>query len=108
MRQLVLSRLDKLARNLWWTWNSTAQRLFASIDPVLWEATHHNPIKVMKLLSPERPDVIATDADFARRLSDCEKELARYLKSQTWFAREFGGKSPRLLVAYFCAEYGVH
>ena len=50
----VLSRLDAIARNLWWSWQPDAQRLFASLDPRLWEATHHNPIKTIRPQPEER------------------------------------------------------
>jgi len=108
----IFRRLDRLARNLWWTWNSSAQRLFASVDPGLWEATDRNPIKLVGRLSPERRELIGNDEGFARRMRDCEIELDRYMNARTWFDREFsrsGARSGRRpLIAYFCAEYGVH
>ena len=50
----VFTRVAALTRNLWWTWNPDPQRLFAALDPVLWEATNHNPIAVLAGLSAER------------------------------------------------------
>jgi starch phosphorylase len=103
----VLSRLDALARNLWWTWNPDAQRLFASLDPRIWDATHHNPIKTIKLLTPERRDGLEQDAAFAQHLERVERALADYLKAPTWFARNAKARG-NPLVAYFCFEFAIH
>jgi phosphorylase/glycogen(starch) synthase len=32
-----LEKLEKLSKNLWWTWNPAAQELFQSLDHELWE-----------------------------------------------------------------------
>src|SRR4051794_18479118 len=101
-------RLDTLARNLWWTWNPRAQQLFAALDPALWRATNHNPLRTIKLLTPERRDAIAQDESFARQLDACEAELRRYLVTRPWFDRAARGHDRDLLVAYFCAEFAVH
>src|SRR6476620_5909261 len=83
----VLSRLDAIARNLWWSWQPDAQRLFASLDPRLWEATHHNPIKTIRLLNPERREMLDDDAGFLAHLDRVEKALKRYMTARTWFAK---------------------
>src|SRR4051812_15746228 len=101
-------RLDRLARNLWWTWNPDAQRLFAATDPALWRATNHNPLRTIKLLPPERRDALQRDVAFANQLDLCEAELRRYLVTRPWFDRAAKGDDRDLLVAYFCAEFAVH
>src|SRR5687767_11336405 len=105
----ILHRLDALARNLWWSWQPDAVRLFASMDPALWRATHHNPIKTMRLLAPERREVVQTDPRFAQHLSRVERSLRDYLATKTWFERKYKSASKsKPLVAYFCAEFAVH
>jgi starch phosphorylase len=103
-----MQRVRELAMNLWWTWNPDAQRLFASIDPILWEATHHNPIATLELLSTERRGAIESDRLFADHLGRVEQALQRYLSARTWFARTARGSAWKILVAYFCAEFAVH
>src|SRR5205814_647260 len=83
-----LPRVAALAQNLWWTWNAGAQRLFASLDPLLWEATGHNPVKTLRLLTPERHDVLTADNAFVDHLERCENQLAEYLRTPTWFGRK--------------------
>ncbi len=107
-RPYVLERVAVLARNLWWTWNPDPQRLFAALDPVLWEATNHNPIAVLGSLSPERRATLQEDPAFAALLRDCERQLAHYLKARTWFQRTATLRQKRMRVAYFCAEHGLH
>src|SRR5829696_2781197 len=85
----VLARVRELAMNLWWTWNHDAQRLFESMDPPLWRATSRNPLKVLRLLPPERREAIENDTNFAAHLAHVEHELDRYLKSPTWFDRNY-------------------
>jgi starch phosphorylase len=103
-----IDRVRALAMNLWWAWNPQAQSLFAAIDPKLWEATHHNPIRMLHLLSHERKHMVETDEAFAQRLSDCERELKTYLGAATWFDRTYKSRKAKPLVAYFCAEFAVH
>lgn len=103
-----LDRIRQIAMNLWWTWNSDAQRLFASVDPCLWEANHHNPIATIDQLSPERVRAVQADDQLESHLTRVEQELKRYLVARTWFRRKAPGKARDLLVAYFCAEYAIH
>ena len=104
----VFSRLDALARNLWWTWNPSARLLLESIDPGLWNATNHNPIDVLARLGDTRRATIASDAGFAARLSKVEGELKAYLSARTWHQRNATGSRKKMLAAYFCMEYAVH
>ena len=104
----VLQRVATLARNLWWTWNSEPQRLFAALDPVEWEASNHNPLLTLGRLTPERRAALADDAAFCQHLVHCEAELKRYLGARTWFERTATPRQKRMRVAYFCAEFGLH
>jgi starch phosphorylase len=101
-------RLHYLANNLWWSWNPKAQSLFAALDPKLWEATHHNPLRTLSLLSPERKELIETDPAFLDRLTASEGDLRTYLATKTWFNRTHKPAGKKPLVAYFCAEFAVH
>jgi starch phosphorylase len=39
-----IERLQELAFNLWWSWDTEAQALFSAVDPQQWEAVNHNPV----------------------------------------------------------------
>src|SRR5919198_892469 len=42
-----LEPLSVLARNLRWTWHPPVQELFAAMDPTGWEASGHNPLRML-------------------------------------------------------------
>jgi starch phosphorylase len=103
----IQSRLANVARNLWWTWNGPARRLFAGLDPLVWEATRRNPVDTIQRLSAERIAALRGDDGFLGELWACERSLSRYLATKTWFARSARGAARNLRVAYFCSEYAV-
>jgi glycogen phosphorylase len=103
-----LTRLQELAYNLWWSWTPDARRLFETIDPTLWRLSHHNPVKLLHELKPERLASLNDDPVFIRLYSSVLKAYDEYMgASTTWFA----GRYPHLAkstVAYFSAEFGLH
>src|SRR5258705_212517 len=56
-----IGRLHELAYNLWWTWHTGAQELYASIDPGLWERSEHNAVRVLLDGDPVRLAALAED-----------------------------------------------
>ncbi len=102
------TRLESLARNLYWTWDAEMQQLFAGLEPLLWEACRHNPIRLLQQLGADRMAALVADASFLRRLGACERALRDALRAKAWFPRTHRGKAGRLRVAYFCAEYALH
>lgn len=104
----VTQRLRALAMNLRWTWDADTQRLFASLEPALWESTGRNPLSVITQLPAYRLEQLTNDAGFLARLSAREKELAAYLRCRSWFARTANVKQKRMRVAYFSAEFALH
>lgn len=104
----LIPRIEALARNLWWTWDAAARRLFAALDPPLGEALGHNPLATLAAVPRERIEQLEQDAEFLAHLDQCERRLAGYLGARTWFERTARGRDRRVRVAYFCAEYGLH
>jgi glycogen phosphorylase len=104
----LLGRLRAVAQNLWWSWNADATALMAGIDPALFAATNQNPVRTLKLLTPERRRAITEDPRFQARVAAVEKQLGAYLKSPTWFGALPGRNGKPLKIAYFCAEFAVH
>ncbi len=106
--QVALARLEELAQNLWWSWTPAARLLFETIDPTLWKLSHHNPVKLLHDLKPERMKVLAGDPAFVRQYSAVLKSFDEYLAAQgTWAATQqpqLSGKT----IAYFSAEFGLH
>lgn len=103
-----LTRLLELANNLWWSWKPDARRLFETIDPTLWDLTHHNPVKLLHDLKPDRLIALALDPAFVRQYSAVLKTYDEYLTAKgTWFAIRYPELSDKN-IAYFSAEFGLH
>ena len=82
-----LTRLQELAYNLWWSWTPDARRLFETIDPTLWRLSHHNPVKLLHDLKPERLASLNEDPVFIRLYSSVLKAFDAYMgSSSTWVA----------------------
>ena len=95
-----LAGLEKLAQNLWWTWNSEAQALFADLDPELWHKLRGNPVRMLLEVEPARLNELAHDGAYLERLEACLSSLEAYLARPR---RVAGGT-----VAYFSMEFGLH
>lgn len=104
----LADRLRTLALDLWWTWNPESQRVFAALDPVLWRASHHNPLVTLQIASPARMAALAEDDDFLALLNSSEQLRRDYYQTKSWFQRTATPKQKRMKVAYFCSEYAIH
>jgi glycogen phosphorylase/synthase len=96
----TFKRLQRISRNLWWTWNTEAAELFEMIDPLLWEQTNHNPIALLEALSSTQLEKLADSKDFMDKLSEISSRFEMYMAD--------ADKKPQKQVAYFSMEYGLH
>src|SRR5437762_5874767 len=77
--------LNKLARNLWWTWDQEAQDIFQELSPRGWQNLYHNAVAILHEVSDYELRVRLQDRDFADRVTDVLRAFERYLKDQnTW------------------------
>jgi glycogen phosphorylase len=100
-----LSALEELAFNLRWSWDDRTRDLFRWVDPDLWDASVHDPVRMLGLVSRERLEALAVDNGFQRFLGEVRDELRRYLEGDRWFQTRDSG--PLRLVAYFSPEFGL-
>lgn len=104
----TLIRLTELAQNLWWSWTLEARQLFETIDPTLWFYTHHNPVKLLVDVNPERLARLAEDPSYLRQYSAALKLFDEYCANgRSWFSTKHTGESKNT-IAYFSAEFGLH
>jgi starch phosphorylase len=101
-----LAALEALAMNLRWSWDERTRDLFRWVDPGQWDASIHDPRRVLGLVSARRLEELAHDAAFLRMLDEVHTDLLGYLSKPRWFQAKEGG-SPLRLVAYFSPEYGI-
>jgi starch phosphorylase len=100
-----LAALEELAMNLRWSWDAQTRDLFQWVDPDAWDATVHDPVRLLGLVPRERLDALVEDAGFMRFLGDVREELQRYIEGDRWFQSRQG--SPLRSVAYFSPEFGI-
>jgi starch phosphorylase len=102
-----IRRLPELANDLWWTWNTKAREVFRKLDYPLWRQTAHNPVLMLRLISPELLEQRAQSESFVR-LYDAGIEAldgARAMRD-TWWHRGYGDTNGT--IAYFSAEFALH
>ncbi len=100
-----LRRLPDLAYNLLWSWQPEMQRLFERLDPDLWEATEHNPVRL--LYETANLEAASEDAGFVDAYHGVLRAFDEYIDRRgTWMGRVY----PRMEgpIAYFSAEFGLH
>ncbi|GAA0980220.1 Glycogen phosphorylase [Nocardioides aquaticus] len=109
----ALDALGELAANLRWSWHPATQDLFAEVDAERWEATGHDPVRLLGEVGRERFEELAADEGFTRRLAGLRADLQAYLTEDRWFQRtqvhgaDGGpGGGPRA-IAYFSPEFGI-
>jgi starch phosphorylase len=100
--------LADIALNFSWRWNRHAREMFWDIDPTLYHLSGRNPIELLRRADPSRLAACARDPVFLRRYRRVMETAAlEESNTGTWFNSRFGDPSGKV-VAYFCAEFGVH
>jgi glycogen phosphorylase len=101
----ALAPLGELVDNLRWSWHPPTQQVFAAVDPDLWEAVRHDPVRLLGEVPPERLHELAGETAFLNRIRNAHQDLQRYLTEDRWYQRA-DGEAPRA-IAYFSPEYGI-
>src|SRR5262245_44828630 len=100
--------LHELASNLWWSWNPGAREVFRYLDYPLWRRTHHNPLRMLNLVTAERFDELVQDSFFLQTYDDAIEKLIRTQSGTgTWWSSRYTGLSG-ISIAYFSAEFALH
>ncbi len=107
-RTELISSLNVLAKNLWWSWNPPAQKIFEELSPLLWETTNHNPVAILAQVSDAELNARLGDRAFLKRLVDVIEAFRAYMHSRPDIKKDFPQLGKNDLVAYFCAEFGFH
>ena len=99
--------LEKIANNLWWSWNTEFLNLFKQIDADLWERVEKNPVKFLKQVSQERLEEAEKNVEFLKQYDKIVENFESYQNSKsTWFSKKYP-ENKNDLIAYFSAEYGL-
>ena len=104
----IIADLNRLAHNLWGTWNQGAQEIFSELSPRCWQNLYHNAVAVLHEVSDYELRVRLQDTELAHRVQQVLGDFDAYLKDKETWGRQ---NAPALLqnpVAYFSAEFGFH
>ena len=102
-----LAPLQKLAYNLWWTWDPEGVELFKRLDIDLWQQTRHNPVEMLGILQQTTLEKLVADEGFMAQLTRVDEKFRDYMGARTWFDRTCNGEK-RMIAAYFSMEFGLH
>jgi starch phosphorylase len=103
----ALDALNRLALDLSWSWEHSADEVWKRLDPELWNITA-NPWLILQSMSPRKLDALKlqlqTDAPFRERIEQLLTRLNEKNAAPTWFQTAHPS-SPLRTVAYFSMEY---
>lgn len=100
--------LNRLARNLWWTWDQEAQDLFQQLSPRGWRNLYHNAVAVLHELSDYELRMRLQDQRFAQHVQFVLRNFEQYLRRTDTWGRQHAPELIEHPVAYFSAEFGFH
>ena len=93
----TLDKLETIATNLWWTWNSEARALYRRLNPGVFQSSENNP---RAALAAAKQDVL-DDPGFQENVDQVYDEFRAYMEREPEVT-----DAPE--TAYFCMEYGLH
>ncbi|MBI0385443.1 DUF3417 domain-containing protein, partial [Streptomyces albiflaviniger] len=80
-----LRPLNRLARNLRWSWHPETRELFESVDPEGWRESGGDPVRLLGAVPLSRLADLAEDRSFLRRLTAAADDLHDYLTGPRWY-----------------------
>ncbi len=95
-----LKKLDELANNIWWSWNSKCKKLFREIDKEAWIEAKSNPVALLNILSYDKLVALGKDKKFIKKLNEVYDDFTTYINEPV--------NAKRPSIAYFSMEYGLN
>ena len=95
-----LTKLEKLSRNLWWSWNYEARELFEEVaGKERWQQYEENPVYLLQELPASCIDKLMDDKLFLEKLNRVYAAFEQYMNEPRTRTEE--------QVAYFSMEFGI-
>lgn len=95
-----LASIERLAKNLWWSWNYDGSELFESINKERWYELNFNPIALIESLTYKELQELSANEKFIIKLNKVTSHFDSYMARVA--------EKPKESVAYFSMEYGLH
>src|SRR5277367_2714252 len=102
----IVTGLNRLAHNLWWTWNQGAQEIFSELSPRCWQNLYHNAVAVLREVSEYELRMRLQDAEFSRRVRQVLHDFEAYMQDTDTWGKQHAPALHKNPVAYFSAEFG--
>ena len=104
-----IADLQELATDLWWVWHRDAREVFRRLDYKVWRLTAHNPVRMLRLVSPERFAEVAADPSYLALFDGVMAQLrAARTGDHTWWSSPDDRWDATDPIAYFSAEFAIH
>ena len=103
----LIHGLNRLAHNLWWTWNQEAQEIFQKLSPRAWQNLYHNAVAVLHEVSDLELRTRLQDPGFAQEVRGVLDQFEAYLQAPDTWAAEQASQLQGKPIAYFSAEFGL-
>jgi starch phosphorylase len=105
---VLVDGLNRLACNLWGTWDQDTLEIFAKLSPRAWQNLYHNGVAVLHEVSEQELRVRLQDKVFADKVRHTIQNLDAYLNDQNTWCHQNCPQLRKNPVAYFTAEFGFH
>ncbi len=107
-----LQGLQRLAQNLWWSWQPAAQQLFSLLDETLWQQSQHNPIVLLNTLSSKQWQQALVNTGLIELYQRVMQQFDAYMLGTSDLSSTSLSHTPTPspaspLIAYFCMEYAL-
>jgi glycogen phosphorylase len=104
----LVAGLQKLSRNLWWSWDQEAQDFFQELSPRGWQNLFHNAVAVLREVSEYELRMRLQDDDLECQARGVLENFEAYLNEKNTWGHKNAPHLHQHPVAYFSAEFGLH
>ncbi|HMJ89728.1 MAG TPA: alpha-glucan family phosphorylase, partial [Candidatus Acidoferrum sp.] len=104
----LIAGLNRLACNLWGTWDQDTLEIFGELSPRAWQNLYHNPVAVLHEVSETELRARLQDRALADRVARTIQKFDEYLDDKNTWAAANAPQLAKNPVAYFTAEFGFH
>jgi starch phosphorylase len=94
-----LNKLEEIAQNTWWAWNSNAKNIFRHIDDEAWIEAASNPVLLLNILNYEKLVALGQNKEFIQKVDEVYADFKDYMN--------VGKNTKTPSIAYFSMEYGL-
>ncbi|MDR2853765.1 MAG: alpha-glucan family phosphorylase [Prevotellaceae bacterium] len=94
-----LRKLEEIAYNYWWVWDSEAKSLFRHINHEAWVESESNPVRALNLLNYDELIALSNNKEFLAKIDAIYTRFLNYMQQPM--------DKTKTSVAYFSMEYGL-